>query len=266
MELELYLPLEGMRITAELTRDLVAGEIGLVAIRDWLRDRREAWNVRDVVVVSEGDRLGRQVFRAVDGALGTGWAARVARQAPVGVYTDPDVPLPESERVAAAQLCYLALQLDVADHLSSTDPLTGLHNRGGFEAALRGATENAARYGWSTTLVLIDLDHFKAMNDRFGHLVGDQVLRCVATELSRVLRRGDVAARVGGDEFALLLAAVDHDELEALMRRLADAIARCGPHPVTCSWGAAATPERSTRPTDLYQAADTELYAAKSRP
>jgi diguanylate cyclase (GGDEF)-like protein len=266
MDLELQLPLEGTWISAELARDLVTGESGLVTIREWLRRRRETWDVRDIVVVAEGEQLGRQVFRAEDGPLGTGWAAHVARHAPVGVYTDPAVPLQDSERITAARLCYLALQLDVISHRSSTDPLTGLHNRGAFEAALRRAVENAARYGWSTTLVILDLDEFKPVNDRFGHLVGDQVLRAVATELSRVLRSGDIAARIGGDEFALLLAAIVDDELRLLMSRLADAVTRSSPHPITFSWGSAATPDRTTDPTDLFQAADAALYAAKSRP
>lgn len=252
-------------LLSDLARLVAASPDGLTAIRRWLILQREHWGVDDVIVVAEGGELGRQVFRAGSRPIVSGWAASVALDGRPGIHTDPPVVLPAAEEQSAARLCYRSLQFDVAEQRSNVDPLTGLENRHAFETALRAATENAARYGWNATLVLLDLDDFKLVNDEHGHQAGDLVLRSVAMELHRVIRRGDVAARIGGDEFALVLSAIDQRELGHLMARLERALRTAAPHAISFSWGAASTPVDAVEPTELHGLADEQLYARKRR-
>lgn len=265
VELEAAADADRADAVAAIARFLACSDGGLEAIRRWLEHQRAVWGVRELMVVAEGEHLGRQVFRAGGEPIVAGWPARVALHEPVGLYTDPPLALPLRERELVARLCYLGLELDVSKQRCMTDPLTGLQNRAAFDASLQAATENAVRYGWRTTLVLIDLDRFKQLNDDFGHLAGDIGLRALATELRRHVRRGDTAARLGGDEFALLLADIPEPELRTLLGRLADAAASAGPHTLSFSWGAVSTPDDGTDPTGLYRLADQHLYEYKAR-
>lgn len=104
---------------------------------------------------------------------------------------------------------WLALDRDHARWQADHDPLTQLANRSLFERTMVVAEHRARRDGRSSVVVLVDLDGFKAINDRFGHAAGDAVLQAVATRLAQTTRRSDVAARLGGDEFALLIPDVD---------------------------------------------------------
>lgn len=98
-----------------------------------------------------------------------------------------------------------AEQIRRLTRLSTCDPLTGIMNRRGFEIELDHVLERASRYGEEGALIYIDLDHFKPINDRFGHAAGDAVLREVARVLRRSVRGTDYVARLGGDEFVVLL-------------------------------------------------------------
>ena len=91
-------------------------------------------------------------------------------------------------------------------HRALRDPLTGLANRALFDELLAAAWERCARNGTTGALLLADLDHFKPINDTYGHPVGDQALQAFAQRLTQTVRAADVAARTGGDEFAVLLA------------------------------------------------------------
>ncbi len=104
------------------------------------------------------------------------------------------------ERIAEqkARIAYL-------ETLSQTDELTGLLNRRGFHEHLRRTLANARRYGDSGVLVFCDLDNFKAVNDNYGHMVGDEVLRAIAATIKDNVRETDAVARLGGDEFAVLM-------------------------------------------------------------
>ena len=148
--------------------------------------------------------------------------------------------------------------------LATTDPLTGLVNHGAFHRRLGEECARAARSGAPLSLVLIDLDHFKRVNDTHGHQVGDEVLREVARRLTACARRGDVAARVGGEELAWLLPDTALDEGLEAAERLRAAIAD-HPFPVagrqTASLGVAERGEG--RPADLTRWADLALYRAK---
>ena len=96
-------------------------------------------------------------------------------------------------------------RISYLEGLSNSDELTGLLNRRGFHLALGAALARAQRHGETGLLVLCDLDRFKAINDRHGHLAGDSVLRSVAALLRKEIRRSDAVARIGGDEFAILM-------------------------------------------------------------
>ena len=141
-----------------------------------------------------------------------------------GLYAEPPVVGP----LAAAcltSLVELALRLDLLTHDASHDALTGLLNRRSYELLLDQAVSRARRYGWPFALVVLDLDDFKVVNDRYGHAAGDAALRAVGAELRAALRGGDVAARLGGDEFALLVVGVENvASLSPLLGRLKRAL------------------------------------------
>lgn len=146
------------------------------------------------------------------------------------------------------------------DHLASHDPLTGVRNRRGLDAIL-GAHEKVA-------LLVCDLDHFKAVNDRFGHELGDEVLSRFGALLREHARDTDVAIRLGGEEFCLVLAATDAEgavrAAERLRRATAERLAEIVPGGVTVSIGVAATTHGVLDARGLLAAADRGVDAAKA--
>lgn len=159
----------------------------------------------------------------------------------------------------------------VVQEQAITDPLTALANRRRFMAALATELQRAERFGESVALVLADLDNFKNVNDTFGHQTGDNVLAAFADVLRARVRDIDLAARLGGEEFAILLPETDLAGGERLAERLRDAVERLrlpgaegARITVTASFGVAAYPESGTA-GDLLAAADSALYAAKLR-
>lgn len=150
--------------------------------------------------------------------------------------------------------------------LATSDPLTGLSNRRAFDQRLEAETERSARHGHALSLVILDIDHFKAVNDTWGHQLGDDVLVEFARRLLNQARGSDLVARIGGEEFAWLLpdAAADGaaDAVERLREYVAaQAFATVG-H-VTFSAGVADVTAVGCGPSDLMAAADAALYRAK---
>jgi diguanylate cyclase (GGDEF)-like protein len=137
-----------------------------------------------------------------------------------------------------------------------------LYNRRGFDDHLGASISRSVRYGWSFGLVLLDLDGFKAINDRIGHQGGDAVLRQVGEDLRHGLRAGDIAARVGGDEFALLLHIDGPNSIEAILDRL-HGHQGGGSGDITWTAGLAMCPDEASTVDDLYRFADQRLYEAK---
>jgi two-component system cell cycle response regulator len=150
---------------------------------------------------------------------------------------------------------------------ADTDPLTELLNRRGFGKQFELELERAERAGSAVSLIIGDLDHFKQVNDRFGHQVGDQVLVQVSEVLRRHARRIDCVARVGGEEFALLLPSTDSRgafvSAERLRYRVREALAATQPG-LTISFGVASYPTDGESVERLLRCADESLYAAKA--
>jgi diguanylate cyclase (GGDEF)-like protein len=155
---------------------------------------------------------------------------------------------------------------DEASRLARIDFLTGLGNRRAFDEALAASMARAKRTGAQLTVIVADLDGFKAINDRFGHVAGDACLRAVANALSQSLRAPEACFRWGGDEFSILVDG-DRAAAEALSERLAAVISQecVDPegNPITMRFGSASLTEHP-EPTDLVTAADLDLIAAKA--
>jgi len=151
---------------------------------------------------------------------------------------------------------------------SRRDPLTGLPNRRAFEEDLAREAARAARTGASLSVVMLDVDRFKAVNDGHGHAAGDSVLRAVAARAAAAIRAGDLLARVGGEEFAILLPGADlaraAEAAERVRATLAERPVEAGGTAlaVTASLGCAALASGEA-PEALVARADARLYAAK---
>lgn len=236
---------------------------------DWLYSALDAlvdeFGLEDVVLVLDEAPFGRQVFRQGRRTLGDTWSEGVLFRGPDGIHV-PSGILPAETAAAVSDLARVALRLDRFRHEASHDLLTGALNRRAFDEVLAAAAAQSERYGWSFLLVLVDLDGFKGVNDRFGHAMGDDCLRTVGAELRRGLRSGDIAARVGGDEFALVLAAATTDTVKNLEARLHNALDAALPDiGIGFSTGIAAAPVDGTDPHGLFKVADERLYEAKRR-
>jgi len=173
-------------------------------------------------------------------------------------------------RVVGLQGVFIEVAGDADEQLdllrkASTDALTGLNNRWALDNRLQSELHRSTRYGNQLSLLLMDVDHFKAVNDTLGHLHGDDILRKLARELSRSSRASDFLARFGGEEFVILLPETDlHDGVERAERirkkvegrgkRLSD---------VTLSIGVACSPMHGADADTLLKHADMAMYAAK---
>jgi diguanylate cyclase (GGDEF)-like protein len=164
-----------------------------------------------------------------------------------------------------AGLRIVALQKQLLE-LSQTDPLTSLRNRRAFDEHLAEAFEHARRYERPLSLAIVDVDHFKSINDTYGHDSGDAVLRGVARLIQSGTRQSDFAARVGGEEFAILLPETALFEALQFGEKVRSTIASepIGGHEVRVSIGIACFPH-SLMPgkAELFRAADQALYRAK---
>jgi diguanylate cyclase (GGDEF)-like protein len=150
---------------------------------------------------------------------------------------------------------------------ADTDYLTGLLNRRAFDVEFGRQCDRAQRSGLPLALAMFDLDHFKQVNDRHGHAVGDQVLRDFAALLEGELRNGDTLARVGGEEFAVVLFGVDLEDAVAFSERIGRELQARGSGQaprLSASAGVAALSETDDSPAALLLVADRALYAAKA--
>lgn len=167
-----------------------------------------------------------------------------------------------------AMTAALSHRSETLQHAALTDPLTGMQNRRYFDEALREYLDAFRHVDKPLGLLIIDLDHFKQINDTHGHDIGDKVLREVGDGLRAITRYHDVLARLGGEEFALVVPNMDEDQLVEFADRIRGAVAQVvvasprGRIRVTASVGAAVWNGRESA-DDFFRRADTRLYEAK---
>jgi diguanylate cyclase (GGDEF)-like protein len=152
--------------------------------------------------------------------------------------------------------------------LAATDALTGMLNHGAFRAELDAALEEARAAGTPLALMMIDIDHFKSVNDSYGHLEGDRMLRLVSGLLVAHKRRDDALGRIGGEEFALLLRGADASAAQLVAGRIRSALRAATmmtPASLTLSVGIAERSAQVASSQALLAAADRALYLAKNR-
>lgn len=172
---------------------------------------------------------------------------------------------------SVADICAAAIQnanyFERMRQLAYVDGLTGIHNRRFFEMRIVEELERASRFQGRMSIIMVDIDHFKRLNDEFGHLLGDEVLRGVAGILKQQLRKMDMVCRYGGEEFAVVVPETTGDNAVTVAEKLRRQI-ECYPfpgvpRPVTISCGVADYPTHGTSRDEVVAAADGALYMAK---
>jgi diguanylate cyclase (GGDEF)-like protein len=249
--------------------DVVMQDMDGLAVCRWLKMSSESRDIPIIMLTVRGELQER-----VEG---------------LNVGADDYLPKPFADEELDARI-FAALRVKATEHelkkrnnelesmlhhveaLAITDPLTGLYNRRRFDDVLRREFAVTRRYGAPLCCLMVDVDHFKRINDLYGHDAGDRVLAGVATRLGSRLREVDLASRFGGEEFAILLPQTPKQGAQVVAERIA-AVVR-GEHfefsdgsaSVTVSVGVAESRDVSgTAPEALVKAADTALYLAKSR-
>ena len=166
------------------------------------------------------------------------------------------------------KIAQLQRRVEQLDQLAHEDSLVGVPNRRGFVRALERLIDRVARYGEKASILFVDLDGLKLINDSFGHAAGDEALVQVARLLLTGVRKSDVVARVGGDEFAILLGHSDEEQAAETAARLIDIIAGCDfihageALPLSVAIGAAPIHPDDTIETAMARA-DAEMYRRK---
>jgi diguanylate cyclase (GGDEF)-like protein len=207
-----------------------------------------------------GRVLRRQVVKPAD-AL----AERIAHLRDYGAPGGPEVKGPREVAALGDGVDSVAAALADLANQAATDPLTGASNRRAFDAALSLELARAKRHESSLALVIFDFDGFKQINDSYGHSVGDDLLRSVAEKLQAQLRVTDLLARVGGDEFALILPDMRPERAKEVVERAREAatVTLDGADLTWCA-GVACYPAHAEDPRTLYECADGALYVAKA--
>ncbi len=182
-------------------------------------------------------------------------------------FMNNDIQALESVADILATATQNARYVDRVRQLAYRDGLTGVFNRRYFESRLVDEITRAARYGGGVSVLMVDIDHFKKINDDFGHMLGDDVLRLASAIFVRNLRKVDVVCRYGGEEFAVVLPATQGASAAAVASKLRRAVGNNHfpgvPYPVTVSIGVSEFPTNGITRDDIVRAADTALYEAK---
>jgi diguanylate cyclase (GGDEF)-like protein len=172
---------------------------------------------------------------------------------------------------SVADICANSIQnahyVQRVKQLAYLDGLTGIFNRRFFELRIMEEIERARRYGTGMAVIMADIDQFKSLNDEFGHLLGDEVLRQVSSLFHQQVRKIDVVCRYGGEEFGILLTQTNEPQALAIAEKLRKLVAEWQfpgvPRAVTISAGVASFPAHGKTRDEMVRAADSGLYAAK---
>ena len=226
----------------------------------------------DATVIFDDDAAvkglaGLKIFplRAGDKILGTLVAGSRRR----GVLDEEAMRVLEVLAIQAAQSVLRAQLFEQMEKMATTDGLTGLTNHRTFQSKLDEKLGVARRYGRKLSFILTDIDHFKSVNDTYGHPVGDQVLKGVARILQETARDTDVVARYGGEEFALVMPETDAAGAKVIAERIRERVkntvfqTELGPLKVTMSLGISTCPDISDKKEVLIEKSDQCLYFAK---
>ncbi|MFN8015288.1 MAG: GGDEF domain-containing protein [Acidimicrobiia bacterium] len=246
---------------SRLLDDLTSDSPGIGVVYKALYELVEENNLLDAVLVVEEPGLGKQVF-TYDRRPLTQEDEEFLNAEP-GLYTTPSIGLSQEEALTLSRLCAVGLRIDLLKYDAWHDPLTGLYDRRSFDRLLEMAVARSVRYQWPFTLVLIDLDGFKELNDEQGHQAGDDALRSLGERFRQILRFGDNCARIGGDEFALILPETEPQDVPPLLERIAMVN---GDEPaIGFSYGLALCPSEADGIDTLFKLADERLYEAKAQ-
>jgi diguanylate cyclase (GGDEF)-like protein len=233
-------------------------------------DSRKAVVVKDVSQVSGHARGFRETVSAVCLPLvsfGQVLGVLVLESASCDAFAPEDVNALESVSDICATAIQNARYFDRVRQLAYLDGVTGIFNRRYFELRIAEEIARSSRHGLTFSVIMVDIDHFKRLNDEFGHLLGDEVLRQVSGILSQQLRKSDVFSRYGGEEFAIITPETGLESALGVadkLRRVVESwhfpgVAR----PVTISAGVAEFPTQGGTRDELVKSADEALYAAK---
>src|SRR5437899_5102719 len=200
-------------------------------------------------------------------SFGQTLGVQVLDSAQTGAFNANDIQSLES----VADICATAIQnahyVDRVKQLAYLDGLTGIFNRRFFELRIAEELERARRFNTGMAVVMVDIDQFKRLNDEFGHLLGDEVLRQVSSVFHQQLRKTDVVCRYGGEEFALLLTQTNAEQAFVVAEKLRKMVEKWQfpgvPRAITISAGVAAFPQHGKNRDELVRAADSGLYLAK---
>lgn len=185
----------------------------------------------------------------------------------INAFRDAELQSLES----VADICATAIQnahyVDRVKQLAYLDGLTGIFNRRFFELRISEEIERARRYGTGMAVIIADIDHFKRLNDEFGHLLGDEVLRQVSSIFHQQVRKIDVVCRYGGEEFAILLTQTNAQQAHTIAEKLRRQVEHWQfpgvPRAITISAGVSAFPTHGKTRDEIVRAADNSLYSAK---
>jgi diguanylate cyclase (GGDEF)-like protein len=244
----------------------------VVKNRHYLPYRGE-FDARNQTLFTRAERVGRVQSALVfplcvrDAAIGT---LVIAAERPEAFPSDvrPGLQLLANQVAVALGNAAAVARLE---ELATTDGLTGCYNKRHFNEELQERLHAAARFGKQVSLVICDIDHFKSVNDTYGHHTGDVVIRELGQVLKRLRRGSDVVARFGGEEFCVLCDQTGSDGALQLAERVRLELGQTlfdterGPLQVTCSVGVATYPDHAQSHAKLFEAADRALYAAKHK-
>ncbi|HEY0618345.1 MAG TPA: diguanylate cyclase [Kribbella sp.] len=229
---------------------------------DYLKDENSGQTEREIEHLTTGTGPYRfeRIFRRTDGNdIWLGGTAAIVDQG----KNQPRILLIQIDDVTARKDAERELQ-----HHAAHDPLTGLPNRRLLQHRFNAALQRSRQTGRRGVLLFCDLNHFKQVNDKYGHEAGDRALREIADRLLTEVRHGDTVARLGGDEFAILAEDIDGDALDVLMRRIDESISSPLEGidvPVTASIGTAIVSPYAADLDELLRTADNAMYEAKRR-